>query len=81
MLTRDAMEAARQIIALTRVIEACRGTLESDSATEDKRERAELTLLAAHEILNRLKYVIDAEDAAEMRKRFEEIGTFKVPVE
>ena len=80
MLKPEAAEIAKQVIALARVVEACRETLDDPDADDYDKHRAGLTLLAAHEILNRLKYVIDTEDMREMEDRFNEVGTFKVPV-
>lgn len=73
-------ETAKQVVVLARVVDACSKTLSDPDADEYEKHKAGLTLLAAHEILNRLKYVIEAEDMREMEDRFNEVGTFKVPV-
>lgn len=68
---------ALSLLSLSRSVERCRQVLSDPDASTEERSVAETTLLTAHDLLGRVRYVMAAEDAVEMRRRYEETGPFK----
>jgi hypothetical protein len=76
------IEAARSLASLQRVVARCVSTINDPDAGEGDKELAHQALEAANKTLKRLRYVLEAgTDAAEMKRRFEEVRTLTVPVE
>jgi len=74
-------DAAVSLGFLGKVVDRCTETLKDPSASAEDRQKAEAVIRTANNLLARVRYVLETEDAAEMRKRFEEVGRLKAPAE
>lgn len=76
------VEAARSLASLQRVVAQCVSVINDPDAKEGDKELAHQALEAANKTLKRLRYVLEAgTDVAEMKRRYEEVGTLTVPME
>lgn len=74
-------EATIALCSLSKVVDRCIEVLQDPYATAESKGQADQVIKTANNLLARLKYVLDAEGADEMRKRHKEVGPLKTPVE